>query len=163
MTNRASLVLTRNRAPPIAGARPAKQSEYPRSITSSNPTEEIAIAIAELQELDRTMTRIDHEITQIESKLGDPSLDEWDRMEIEPTLDALIDQQSKARFNLLFACNRVTHFGAYLIGEWREVDLDNIARHLSQTDGLFARVAQEWPGVLERPEWQRLYQEAAPF
>lgn len=124
---------------------------------------EVEQAIVELQELDQTMTEIDRHLDRIADKYADPRLDQWDVMELEREAEQLTDQQSKARFDLLFACNRVTHFGAYLIGEWREVDLDNIARQLSQTDGLFARVVEEWPGVPERPEWQRVYAEAVPF
>jgi hypothetical protein len=162
MTERASLVVTRNRAPPRR-SKQAPDQPANEEISLSTAKEELARAIAELKELDQTMLQIDQDLNQTVDRLDDPSLDEWDRIEIEPTYDALIDRRSKASFDVLFATNRVIHFGTYLIGEWRETDLDNIARQLSQTDGLFARAHAEWPAVTEHPVWQRVYQEACPI
>lgn len=162
MTERASLVVTRKRGPPRhrSGA-PDQPSQT--EISLSNPIEELAMAIAELQELDHTMTQTDQTITQIETKLADSSTDEWDAIELEPKRDALLEQRIHQSCSVLYAANRVTHLGAWLIGEWRETELDNMARQLSQTDGMFARVATEWPHVLEDPVWQRVYQEACPI
>lgn len=161
MNNRASLQLSagRNRAPP----KQTQRAPQPASIeitSSTHAREEIERAIAEMKELDRTMRQIDQDI---EERTNNPTTDEWDLIAIDRDLDQLSDQRSKASFSLLFAANRVAYFGAYLVGEWREVDLDNIARQLSQTDGLFGRLRVEWPGVLEHQVWQRIYGEAAPF
>lgn len=143
------------RAPP----QPTRQIREPDP--PANPIEEITNAIAELQRLDQRLRTIDQAITQQNELLADA--DEWDALTIERTIDDLNDKRSKVSFDVLFATNRVIHHGTYLVGEWRDIDLDNIARQLSQTDGLFSCVAQEWPGVSENQVWQRVYSEAVPF
>jgi hypothetical protein len=159
MTNRASLQLgTARRAPP----QPARRRREPEtSITSTDPIDEITNAIAELQRLDQQLRTIDQNINQQSGLLEDA--DEWDQLTTERTIDDLNDKRSRASFAVAYAANRVIHYGTYLVGEWRDIELDNIARRLSQTDGLFGCVKREWPGIPDDPIWQRVYGEAAPF
>jgi hypothetical protein len=160
MTERASIVLTRNRAPPRRSqqvpVKPAKEE-----ISLSTAIEELARAIADLDQLDVILEDLDGDIADMDNQIA--AGDEWDRIELEPKRDALRESRNHYRHDVLFAANRVTHLGAYLIGEWRETDLDNIARQLSVEDGLFGRVAVEWPHVLDDPVWQRIERERCPF
>ena len=162
MTERASIQLARgNRGPPAS----AKQSrELPTmTFSSTESVQEIARAIAELQRLDRDLMRLDASIDQHETVLTNPEIDPWDLVDTDQTLDGLWNQRSTASWNVMQAANRVIHHGALLIDDWRDVDLDNMARQLSACDGLFARVTAEWPGIPEHPVWQRFQGEAVPF
>jgi hypothetical protein len=160
MTERASIVLSRNRAPP---RKPKQVPDNPakEEISLSTAIEELAKAIADLDQLDVILEQIDGDIADMDDQIA--TADEWDRIELEPKLEQLLDARSHYSHDVLYAANRVTHAGAYLISEWRETDLDNIARQLSVEDGLFARVAVEWPHVLNDLVWQRVQREAVPF
>lgn len=161
MNDRASLIVTSNRAPP---GRSKATKQLPISdLSSENHLEELAKAIAELQELNRTMLQIDQSIDQHDRVFDDPHADPWDLIEAEQRIDPLLERRSKAKFDVALAANRVIFHGACLVDEWREHDFDNAARQFSQEDGLFARVEIEWPGIPSDPIWQRLRRESCPF
>lgn len=162
MTDRASIQLVRGkRAPPSA---PKQTTALPTmTFSSTESVQELARAIAELQRLDCDLMRLDGLIDQHEHVLTKPDTDPWDLVDTDQKLDSLWDQRSKASWDVMQAANRVIHHGVLLIDEWRDVELDNIARQLSIDDGLFDRVAIEWPGIPEHPVWQRLEADACPF
>jgi predicted transcriptional regulator len=162
MTERASIVLSRNRAPPRKPRQVPDQSAK-EEISLSIAIEELAKAIAELQELDRTMITVDQQINQIEARIAQSSTDAWDAMALEEQLTNTIEQRNHLSCSVLYAANQITHLGKHLIDEWRDVDLDNAARQLSQADGLFSRVAVEWNHLEEDPIWQRFRGQACPF
>ena len=160
MTRRASLVLDTGRSPPRRSARASIEPER-MEFSLSDHTRELAAAIAEIAELDRTIMQIDREITDQTRILE--TADAWDAIDAEAAIAALTDRRSKASWAVMFAANRAIFHANRLIDAWRDVDVDNIARNLSQDGPVFTRLRAEWPAIGAAPAWQRMRGEACPF
>jgi hypothetical protein len=119
------------------------------------------MAIQEIKAIDSRLVEIEREVVRLGERLE--TADEWDELDLEVRLDAVLERWVMVTADLLMRANEITFAGRYLIAEWREVDLDNIARQLNQCDPVFSRVAVEWPHVLDDPVWQRVQREAVPF
>jgi hypothetical protein len=163
MTNSASIqLMPGQRGPPPKRQPVPVQTTFP--LPSFNDSlKEIERAIAEIMELDRAMTSLETQINRQTDRLGDPSTDEWDRIAIQESIDALTFDNATNAGNLLMSVTAINYHGGQLIDGWRDAALDNIGLRFSQVDRLFTRVQQEWPGVAKHPVWQRLHGSAVPF
>ena len=174
MNGRASLQLTTSkRGPPRLRHVPDAPVGGYHVTTASQPMtsevsvlereKEIARAIAELDELDRIMLQIEHEIPLPQSVLDDPSSDGWDRLDAEKILDPLIDHYTDLSWRVRHRAEEISTHGAFLIGEWGDDELIRIGRHLSYMDGALPRVLAECPGIETTAAWQVLVAEGCPF
>ena len=173
MTDRASLVLNTKRGPPPRRPVPDAPVGGSHSTTAQQPAisdlsvldheREIAMAIAELDELDRIMLQLEDEITTHQTILDDPSTDAWDRIETEKTLDPLIERHTDLRYQVIQRAVELGTHGGYLLGEWGDDELVTIGRHLSHMDGALPRVLATSPGIETMPAWRVLVAEGCPF
>jgi hypothetical protein len=160
MTERASLIQSRTRSTPRTYVHSGGHQTL-EILTTDHAVMLISMAVQEIRTIDSGLVEIEQEVMRIGERLE--TADEWDELDLEVRLDAVLERWVKVTADLLMRANEITFAGRYLIAEWREVDLDNIARQLHHHDPVFRRVAVEWPHVLDDPVWQRLQQEAVPF
>jgi hypothetical protein len=160
MTERASLIQSRTRPTPRIYVHSGGHQAL-EILTTDHAVMLISMAIQEIKAIDSRLVEIEREVVRLGERLE--TADEWDELDLEVRLDAVLERWVMVTADLLMRANEITFAGRYLIAEWREVDLDNIARQLNQCDPVFSRVAVEWPHVLDDPVWQRVQREAVPF
>ena len=173
MTDRASLVLNTKRGPPRHRHVPDAPVGGYHITTAPQPAisdlsvldheREIAMALAELDELDEIMLKLEDDITGFQSLLDDPSTDAWDRIDAENHLTSLTERHTDLRYQVIQRAVELGTHGGYLLGEWGDDEIVTIGRHLSHIDGALPRVLATSPGIESMPAWRMLAGEAVPF
>lgn len=173
MTDRASIQITASkRAPPkrrhipdrpVDGYHVTTAEPTISDLSSENHVEEIARAIAEIEELDEMMLTLDETIVIYQNQLSDPLADPWDLLAIERAIEPLLEERHIARYQVIQCAGEIATHGAYLIGDWKDYELDWIGREMTQGEGVLARVFEECPGIETHPVWSRLEVAACPF
>lgn len=102
---------------------------------------------------------IDFRLIDIDDRLNDPTLDEWDAIDLEP----LTEDRDKYRSAVVNLAAMVVEHGNALIDGWKEHEIENVGRQHSIVSGALARVLTECPGIETHPVFQRLRREAVPF
>lgn len=125
--------------------------------------EQVRRAIAQMRQNDREMTEMEIEMELLIDKLEDPTTDKWDLDELNKTYDQMYSEHCTLWFSFPGLVRQVIKFGELLIAEWRDQDLDNIARRTNIAEGFYGRASQLAEFDSRHPVWQRVRCESVPF
>ncbi len=125
--------------------------------------EQVRRAIAQMRQNDREMTSMEIEMERLIDQLEDPNTDKWDIDELNSRYDRVFSEHSTLWFSFRGLVQQVIKFGELLIAEWRDQDLDNIARRTNIAEGFYGRASQLAEFDSRHPVWQRVRCESVPF